>query len=104
MTHDALKVVIITEKLVAHKVAKTIEECGASGYTIMDVGGKGSRGARSQQQSPILDNYANVKIEVITTDKDVADKIAHRVAQEYFLNYAGITYIEGVQILRPQKF
>lgn len=104
MTHRATKVVIITEKLITKKMTKTIEECGASGYTITPVGGKGSRGIRAQEQSSLLDHYTNVKIEVITRDETIAETIAARVADEYFDNYAGITYLEDVQILRPQKF
>ncbi len=103
MTHKAKKVVIITEKLITDKVTNIINECGATGYTITDAGGKGSRGVRSDRSS-VTDAYMNVKIQVITASEEVANKIANRVAEEYFDNYSGITFLEDVEIIRPQKF
>lgn len=104
MAHKAKKVIIITEKLIAEKVAKVVEEAGATGYTITAAGGKGSRGVRSQDTSTIYDAFANVKIEIITGSQEIAEKIMNDVAEKYFHNYAGITYLEDVEILRPQKF
>lgn len=103
MTHKAKKVVIITEKLITDKVTDIIDECGATGYTITDAGGKGSRGIRSNRSS-VTDAYVNVKIQVITASEEVANNIANRVAEEYFNNYSGITFLEDVEIIRPQKF
>lgn len=103
MDHKAKKIVIITEKLIADGVTAIIEECGATGYTVVAAGGKGSRGVRSPDRNSLTDAYANVKIEVITTEK-LANEIAQKVAAKYFENYSGITYLEDVEILRPQKF
>lgn len=103
MVHKAKKVVIITEKLISDKVTDIIDECGATGYTITDAGGKGSRGIRSNRSS-VTDAYVNVKIQVITASEEIANKIANRVAEEYFDNYSGITFLEDVEIIRPQKF
>ena len=104
MHHRAKKVVIITEKLLTDKVTKVIDECGATGYTITSAGGKGSRGVRSRDRDVYTDAYANVKIEVITADDEQARNIADKIAEKYFENYSGITYLEDVEILRPQKF
>lgn len=103
MEHTAKKIIIITEKLLSEKVTKVIEECGATGYTITSAGGKGSRGVRSSERDSYSDAYTNVKIEVITSEK-LANEIAEKVAEKYFTNYSGITYLEDVEILRPQKF
>jgi len=104
MTYRAKKIVIITEKLIATGVAKIIEECGGTGYTMVTAGGKGSRGIRStNDRASVVDAFANVKIEVITTP-ETAEKIADAVAARYFENYSGITYLESVEILRPGKF
>lgn len=104
MTHKAKKVVIITEKYITQKVAKLIEDCGASGYTITSAGGKGSRGNRSEGRGGVSEAYANVKFEVIVSDEAMAHKIVDTVAETYFENYSGITYLENVEIVRPQKF
>lgn len=104
MTHKAKKVVIITEKYITSKVAKLIEDCGATGYTITSAGGKGSRGMRSEERGGVSEAYANVKFEIIVSDEVMAHKIVDKVATTYFENYSGITYLENVEIVRPQKF
>ncbi|NKI34754.1 hypothetical protein HFP89_06205 [Wenzhouxiangella sp. XN79A] len=102
--HKASKVVIITEKIIVEKVAKLIENAGARGYTITPAGGKGSRGVRSTNRANVVDEFSNVKIEVITGSKDAANRIADDVAEQFFDHYSGITYLEEVEILRPDKF
>lgn len=103
--HQAEKVVIITEKLISQKVFNIIEECGATGYTIVAAGGKGSRNVRTtNERAIVVDDFANVKIEVIVKDRDTAEQIITRVSDKYFANYPGICYIEAVEILRPAKF
>ncbi|QOY36468.1 P-II family nitrogen regulator [Anaerobacillus isosaccharinicus] len=103
--HKAEKVVIITEKMILKGVCKIIEDCGATGYTIVAAGGKGSRNVRStSDRALVIDDFANVKIEVIVKHKTMAETIMVQVAAKYFENYSGITYVEDVEILRPKKF
>lgn len=104
MAYPAKKIVIITEKLILEGVAQIIEEAGASGYTVTPAGGKGARGVRAAERASVVDGFKNVKIEVITSDPAVAERIADAVAERYFENYSGITYSEPVEILRPHKF
>ncbi|MGB0695771.1 MAG: P-II family nitrogen regulator [Rhodospirillaceae bacterium] len=103
--HKAEKLVIITEKIISQGVCDIIEACGGTGYTIMAAGGKGSRNVRSMpERATVVGDFANVKIEVIVNDKATAETIMNRVADRYFANYPGITYVEDVEILRPKKF
>ncbi|MFP4314089.1 MAG: P-II family nitrogen regulator [Alphaproteobacteria bacterium] len=103
--NDAKKVIIITEKMISKGVCKIIEETGASGYTIIAAGGKGSRNIRStSERASVIEDFANVKIEVIVNKDEVAQQIMENVAAKYFENYPGITYVEDVRILRPAKF
>ncbi|MCD8509523.1 MAG: hypothetical protein LRY73_06315 [Bacillus sp. (in: Bacteria)] len=103
--HKAEKVVIITEKLILKGVCEIIEACGATGYTIVAAGGKGSRNVRStSDRALVIEDFANVKIEVIVKYKTMAETIMEQVAAKYFENYSGITYVEEVEILRPKKF
>lgn len=104
MTHRATKVVIITEKVILAGVADVIERCGGSGYTVVAAGGKGSRGVRQTGRPGVSEAFANVKIEVITASDAIAHAIAETVAETYFDDYAGVTYLEAVEILRPHKF
>jgi nitrogen regulatory protein PII len=102
--YKAMKVVIITEKLIQDKVTRVIEAAGASGYTVLAAGGKGSRGIRSNSRAAVVDEFSNIKIEVITGDREIANRIADEVAETFFGNYSGVTYLEEVEILRPYKF
>jgi len=102
--YKASKVVIITEKIILPKVTKLIEEAGGRGYTVTLAGGKGSRGVRSTSRANVIDEFSNVKIEVITAGVEAANRIADEVAERFFDNYSGITYLEEVQVLRPHRF
>ncbi|MFP4098848.1 MAG: P-II family nitrogen regulator [Alphaproteobacteria bacterium] len=103
--HKAEKVVIITEKIISKGVCDIILACGATGYTIVPAGGKGSRNMRSTPDSAfVVDGFANVKIDTIVRDKALAESIMAQVAEKYFAHYSGITYVESVEILRPEKF
>lgn len=105
MLYKAIKVIIVTENLISRGVCQIIEACGATGYTIVAAGGKGGREKRSTaERACVIEDFANVKIEVIVHDKKLAEEISDKIVHEYFTNYSGITYIEEVEILRPEKF
>jgi nitrogen regulatory protein PII len=104
MTQLASKLVIVTEKLLLKKIAKIIEEAGAAGYTVVPAGGKGSRNVRSSGQPIVGDNYSNIKIEVLTPNRDIALKISDDVAEKFFEDYSGITYLCEAEVLRAHKF
>jgi nitrogen regulatory protein PII len=102
--HTAMKVVIITERTILDGVADLIEAAGATGYTHVEAGGKGSRGKRSLRRPQISGVMSNVKIETIVSDRETAEALIEAVATRYFQNYSGIAYVEPVEILRPHKF
>lgn len=104
MSQKVSKLVIVTEKLLLKKIAKIIDEAGATGYTVMATGGKGSRNVRSSGQPSVGDTFANVKIEVLTADRDMALAISDEVAAQFFDNYSGITYICDAEVLHAHTF
>ncbi|KJH73611.1 P-II family nitrogen regulator [Aliterella atlantica] len=104
MAKPAKKLVIVTEKVLLKKIAKIIDEAGATGYTVVETGGKGSRNVRSSGQPIVSDTQANVKFEVLTPDRDMAEDIADRIAIKFFINYAGIIYICDAEVLYGHSF
>jgi nitrogen regulatory protein PII len=104
LMNHAKKVVIVTEKVILDGVLRIVEASGATGYTVIAAGGKGSRNIRTQDRPSVVDSFSNVMVEVITSSDEVADRIAHEVATAYFENYSGIIYLEDVEVLRPGKF
>ncbi|MFM7193135.1 MAG: P-II family nitrogen regulator [Microcystaceae cyanobacterium] len=104
MAKSANKLVIVTEKVLLKKIAKIVEECGAKGYTVMNTGGKGSRNVRSSGQPSTSDIEANIKFEILTENREMAEAIADRVAVKYFNDYAGIIYIWSAEVLYGHSF
>ena len=104
MAKPAKKLVIVTEKILLKKIAKIIEEAGATGYTVLETGGKGSRNVRSSGQPNVSDTQANIKFEVLTPDRDMAENIADQIAMKFFLDYAGIAYICDAEVLYAHTF
>ncbi len=102
--HHATKLVIITERTILDGVTDLIEKGGATGYTHVDAGGRGSRGKRSSNRPGVGGVLSNVKIEAIVSDHDMAESIISAVSERYFAHYSGIAYVESVEILRPHKF
>lgn len=103
--HQAIKIVFVVEKLICKGVCEIVEANDATGYTIIAAGGKGSRNVRStNDRASVVDDFANVKIEVILSDPAKAQPIIEKVAAQYFKHYSGIAYTEDIQILRPEKF
>ena len=103
--YPAIKVVIVTEKMIVKGVCDLIERSGATGYTIMAAGGKGSHGVRTiSDRAAVIDDFSDVRIEVIMHDKEKAEAMMSNIAAAYFKDYAGITYLDVVEVLRPKKF
>lgn len=102
MTYHAKKVSIVTERLNEREIERIVEETGAKGYTVFEGSGKGSHGVKSRRQ--LVNAFRLVKIEVIVPDLAMAEEIAEKVADTYFGDYAGIVYIDDVEVLRAEKF
>ncbi|MFK8012706.1 MAG: hypothetical protein AB8B80_11730 [Marinicellaceae bacterium] len=103
--YKAEKVVIITEKIISKGVCKIIEANGATGYTVVAAGGKGSRNIRlNTERAHVVDDFSNIKIEVIVNNSHMAESIMDEVKEKYFEHYCGITYLEDIRVLRPEKF
>ncbi|MEL6460400.1 MAG: hypothetical protein AAFY21_02455 [Cyanobacteria bacterium J06641_2] len=106
MTQQAAKLVIVTEKLLMKKVAKIINEAGASGYTVVPAGGKGSRNMPSSGRPSVsADDFSNIKFEVLTPNREMAVKISDEVAAQFFDDYSGIAYLcDVMEVLHAHKF
>lgn len=104
MTQKASKLVIVTEKLLLTKIIKIINEAGATGYTVVAAGGQGSRNVRSSGAPNVGDIYSNIKIEVLTANRELALKISDQVAMQFFDDYSGIAYICEAEVLHAHTF
>ena len=104
MAKPASKLVIVTEKLLLKKIAKIIDAAGATGYTVVEAGGKGSRNIRSSGQPSVSDTQSNIKIEVLTDSRDMAEKISDQISAKFFDDYSGIAYLCNAEVLSAHQF
>jgi nitrogen regulatory protein PII len=104
MSQPVWKLVIITEEILLKKIAKLIKEAGATGYTVLAAAGEGSRNVRSTGEPSVSHTFSNIKFEVLTASRELADQIQEKVVAKYFENYSCITYISTVEALRAHKF
>ena len=105
MSQQATKLVIVTEKILLNKITHIIDAAGAPGYTVMEVGGKGSRNVRSSGKPSVGDSFSNIKFEVLTPNREMAVKISDEVAAQFFEDYSGITYLcDVMEVLSAHNF
>ena len=91
-------VTIITERIFRDDIVEEIKSLGATGYTLSDTTGAGSKGVRASDWEG-----KNVKIEVLV-NQEVSDKIINAVAEKYFEDYSVIAYVHPVQVVRGDKY
>jgi nitrogen regulatory protein PII len=102
---EAKKVTIITEAIIEAQVISLLNEYKVKGYTIYrDLVGKGARGIRSG--SGVVEKFGkNVRIETIVSSEERARTITDAVYAKFLAEkYAGIIYVEDIQVVRPDKF
>jgi len=104
MSQQVWKLTIVAEEILSKKLIKVIKEAGATGYTVMAAGGEGSRNVRSTGEPSVSHTLSNVKIEVLTGTRELADKITHQIETKFYADYSIITYISQVEALRDHKF
>lgn len=98
-TTVSLKLVtIIAERVLKDRLLKELETLGASGYTLTDVAGQGSRGVRASEWEG-----KNIKIETVVSEA-LAHHIVDHISARYFKHYAVIVYLQTVEVVRGDKY
>ncbi len=90
---------IVTEALLENGITEALDQLGASGYTIVNARGRGSRGVRDAGWT----SSSNIRVEVVC-DAELAQRIAESFRDRFYDDYAMILYISDVTVLRPEKF
>lgn len=100
MTEYPCKIVtIVTEAILEQDICELLRRLGATGYTVTDARGAGSRGVRNAGWQ----SSSNVRIEVLC-NPGLAEKIAVQVQDLYYENYAMVLFTADISVLRPNKF
>lgn len=90
---------IICEAPAQKNITDIFEKNNLSGYTFYEVGGNGSKGIRGQG----LQNEKNIKLEVILQEEKLY-RILEEIARTLFSDYAIVTYVNDVGVIRIEKF
>ena len=91
-------VTIVAERILEDRLLRALDALGASGYTLTEATGRGSRGVRaSEWEGP------DTRIETLVSPA-VADAIVTHVAEAYFEHYAVIVYVQDALVVRGDKY
>ena len=91
-------VTIITESVLEEQIIEGIKAHGATGYTIVNTHGEGSRHMRAGEIPG-----QNIKIETLVFS-ETANRIVNFISSAFFENYGVICYLSEVQVVRGEKF
>jgi hypothetical protein len=95
----ALKLVtIVAEEAIAARLIDDIRRLGASGYTVSEARGEGSRGMRHGRVGEV-----NVRIETVV-GPETAGRIMAMLAERYFPSHATIAWTADVEVVRGDKY
>lgn len=105
MFHQAIKIIVVTEKFLEREVRTIIERHGGKGYTLVSAGGKGLHHFHSTEtRASLVEDFSNIKVEAIVRERPTAEAIAQAVMDEVFDRYPGIIYLEDVEVWRQERF
>jgi hypothetical protein len=90
---------IITEAALERELLAEFDTLGVRGYTITDARGRGGRGTRKSRWA----HEGNIRVEVVC-EPSLAERVAGRLRERYYDDYAMILFMQDVSVLRPDKF
>lgn len=93
-------VTIVGEAVIMEDIADRGIELGATGYTMSEVSGHGSRSARNVV---VTGGAKTIKVEFVVP-ADVAVEILSHVSHEYFEHYAIIAWLSDVSVVRGEQY
>ena len=99
MPTEQLKLVtIVAETVLTEQLLAELKHLGATGDTITDVRGKGSRGRRVGEVPG-----ENQKIEALVSPL-LAAQVLDLLAARYFAHYALVAWVTDVTVVRGEKY
>ena len=97
-THPMKLVTVVTESAVEHRLTEELLALGATGFSVVEGRGEGTRHLRASDIPG-----ANVRVETVVPAA-VAERILARLAEHWFADYSLIAYVTDVQVVRTRKY
>ena len=98
-THPLKLVTIVVEPALEHRLTGEIRGLGATGFSIVDGHGAGTRGGSRGIDVP----GSNVRIETLVP-APVAARIVDHLAHHYFAVASLVAYVADVSVVRTEKY
>ena len=99
MLLERLKLVtLVAEPVLEERLSSKLRELGATGFTVTDSRGQGSRGIRASDVPG-----QGVRLEAVVSAQ-VAEAILTHVRDHYFPSYAVIAWVADVEVVRGDKY
>ena len=99
LTEKRTLLTVITEAAIEKNLLRDLKQLGVHGYTVLDARGQGRRGVRDAAWG----EAANIQIEVICS-RALAETVLLDFQARYYDNYAMVSFLQDVEIIRPDKF
>jgi len=93
-------VTVVGEAVIMEDIANEGLKLGATGYTMTDAAGEGSRGTRNV----LVSSGAKTQKVEFVVPMGVAERILKHVSHTYFEHYACIAWLSDVQVVRGQQY
>ncbi|MBC7670775.1 MAG: transcriptional regulator [Polaromonas sp.] len=97
-THPFKLVTIIAEPVLESRLTMELRQLGATGWTVVEGRGEGSRGIHAAEIPG-----SNIRIDSVMTH-DVAERVVQHIATHYFAEYEVIAYVSDVAVVRSEKY
>lgn len=97
-THDLSLITIVAEPVLEDRITGEVMEMGATGFTVTEIRGRGSRGIRTGDIPG-----QGIRIETLV-GTGVADAILTRAAEAWFPHYAVVVWETPVRVVRGDKY
>ena len=97
-TYELTLVTVVAEPVLEERLTREILELGATGYTVADTRGRGSRGIRAADVPG-----HGIRIEALVSPS-VAQRILSRAAEAWFPHYAVVAWSSPAQVVRGEKY
>lgn len=92
-------VTIICEAQLEHDLLQDFDNMAVKGYTISEARGKGHRGLRAAD----WEQNRNIRIDIVCSAQD-GEKIMLHLRDNYYEDFAMISYMTEVDVMRDNKF
>ena len=93
-------VTVVGETVIMEEIAEEVIKLGATGFTLSDVVGHGSRSTRNV----LISGEAKTRKLEIVVPADVAVAILTFVSHNYFEHYACIAWLSDVSVVRGEQY